>query len=189
MRKIVTNEYIEQDRYTILRINSPTHGSFDVLIDNEDVSRCKEHKWCVNKYKRQSKHNYFYVVNGKGILLHRFLMNVTDRNQIVDHVEGKIIDNILDNRKEKLQVCSNKENLRKQQFRTTNTSGYTGVSWYPYHNYNKWKAKIVVDYKCINLGYFDNIEDAIKARKDAELKYFGEFQPIGNLDDKTAINT
>jgi hypothetical protein len=112
-------------------------------------------------------------------------MNVTDRKQFIDHKEG----HTLDNRKDKLQICNNKENLRKQQFRLNNTSGHTGVHWYPYNNVNKWMAKIVVDYKCVNLGYYNDIEDAIKARKDAELKYFGEFQPIGNIDNKKTINS
>ena len=39
----------------------------------------------------------------------------------------------------------------------------------------KWKAEICVDYKKIMLGRFDIIDDAIRARKDAEAKYFGEF--------------
>lgn len=29
-------------------------------------------------------------------------------------------------------------------------------------------------------GRFDNIEDAIKARKEAELKYFGEYRCLYN---------
>ena len=37
---------------------------------------------------------------------------------------------------------------------------------------NKYVAMIKVNSKVINLGRFDNEEDAIKARKDAELKYY-----------------
>ena len=32
-----------------------------------------------------------------------------------------------------------------------------------------------INYKKINLGAFDNKDDAIKARKEAEKKYFGEW--------------
>lgn len=42
----------------------------------------------------------------------------------------------------------------------------TGVCWS--NSANKWRAYINVDGKQKHLGYFDNIEDAIKARKDAE---------------------
>ncbi len=45
--------------------------------------------------------------------------------------------------------------------------------------------------KSIILGRFENIEDAIKARKDAEIKYFGEFRfDMSNKDiiDENTIN-
>jgi hypothetical protein len=32
--------------------------------------------------------------------------------------------------------------------------------------------------KHISLGYYENKEDAIKARKEAEKKYFGEFANV-----------
>lgn len=50
-----------------------------------------------------------------------------------------------------------------------NTSGYKGVSW---DNKNKkWKAQIAINKKDIYLGEFININEAIKARKEAEEKY------------------
>lgn len=41
-----------------------------------------------------------------------------------------------------------------------------GVCWS--NTANKWKAYISLEGKQKHLGYFDNIEDAIQARKDAE---------------------
>lgn len=52
-----------------------------------------------------------------------------------------------------------------------NTSGKTGVSFYS--NQNKWSAEIHVNNKHIRLGMFENFEDAVKAREEAELKYYG----------------
>ena len=57
---------------------------------------------------------------------------------------------------------------------SNNTSGITGVYWKK--DRNKWGARIVVNGKCIYLGYFANKEDAIKIRKEAEIKYFGEYR-------------
>lgn len=54
-----------------------------------------------------------------------------------------------------------------------NKSGYKGVAWSNKHG--KWIARIMINYKNKTLGYFNNIEDAIKARKLAEEKYFGEY--------------
>lgn len=43
-------------------------------------------------------------------------------------------------------------------------------------------AQIKYNYKRIFLGYYDDIEDAIRARLKAELKYFGkEFAPQRHL--------
>ncbi len=54
------------------------------------------------------------------------------------------------------------------KLRSDNTSGYKGV----YKAIDKWQAKIGFQGNEYYLGTFDNIEDAIKARKEAEEKYF-----------------
>lgn len=54
-----------------------------------------------------------------------------------------------------------------------NTSGITGVCWST--TKQRWKAEIQVDKKKINLGSFIDKNDAIKARREAEQKYFKEF--------------
>ena len=53
-----------------------------------------------------------------------------------------------------------------------NTSGCAGVSFDKHTR--KWAAYIMLRRKKIHLGRYDNIEDAIHARKKAESKYFGE---------------
>lgn len=52
----------------------------------------------------------------------------------------------------------------------SNTSGVKGVSWFSPKG--KWRATINFRRKAVHLGYFDNLEDAAKARKEAEEKYF-----------------
>ncbi len=73
-----------------------------------------------------------------------------------------------------------KENCRwadksMQQFNRnlldSNTSGKTGVNFNK--KSSKWRAYITVEYKQIHLGYFMSFEDAVRAREEAELKYFG----------------
>lgn len=51
-----------------------------------------------------------------------------------------------------------------------NTSGIKGVTWDK--RKKKWKAQICFKRTQYNLGTYDNIEDAAKARKDAEEKFF-----------------
>ena len=103
------------------------------------------------------------------IKLHRYIMNCPE-DMVVDHINH----NTLDNRKENLRICTKKQNERNIKLRSNNVSGYTGVGFHK--ETNKWRAYIQKDNKLITLGLFKNKKDAIKARKEAEKKYFGEFR-------------
>lgn len=52
-----------------------------------------------------------------------------------------------------------------------NTSGKSGVSFY--RSQGKWSAEIHVNNEHIRLGMFVNYEDAVRAREEAELQYYG----------------
>lgn len=54
-----------------------------------------------------------------------------------------------------------------------------GVSWDK--QTNKWKVQIQYHKRKISIGYFENKEDAIRARLNAEKKYFGEFSSQKHL--------
>ena len=84
----------------------------------------------------------------------------------------------IDNRKSNLEFKTRLDNMKNQAMRNTNTSGTTGVSWHK--KYQQWSAQICVNYKQIHLGLFDKKEDAIAARKEAEIKYFGEHRYDAN---------
>ena len=83
-----------------------------------------------------------------------------------------------------LQRTTFRENLRlidgtslqKLEFNrviASNTSGYTGVYWST--GRQKWSAQITFKGKTYYLGSHERIEDAVKARKEAENRLFGEF--------------
>lgn len=61
--------------------------------------------------------------------------------------------------------------------RTDNTSGVVGVSWSK--NTNSWISQIEVDKRALYLGAFEDFEDAVESRKQAEEKYFGEYRYKG----------
>lgn len=62
------------------------------------------------------------------------------------------------------------EQQRNTRLQKNNKSGTRGVFW---DNTNlKWVAKIGVQGKSISLGHYSNIEDAIVARRNGELKYW-----------------
>lgn len=57
--------------------------------------------------------------------------------------------------------------LNNKKKRNTST-GYYGISLVN----NKYRVRITINKKNIHIGYFTKLEDAIKARKQAEDKYF-----------------
>lgn len=54
---------------------------------------------------------------------------------------------------------------------SSNTSGYPGVTR---HTNNRWRARINVNKKRISLGVYATKEEAINARKEAEIKHYGK---------------
>ena len=127
---------------------------------------------------------YKFCLNSKGYVkysgrkdglcskyLHRIIMDDPE-DFVVDHINR----NPLDNRRENLRIVTQQENCMNLTISKNNKSGVPGVCWDK--DANKWKAEIRYKYKKINLGRFEKLEDATKARKDAEIKYFGEFRAM-----------
>lgn len=133
-------------------------------FDLEDYDKIKKFSW------KENSNGYAQAVdNCKCILMHRIVLGVTDSKIHIDHR----YHNKLDNRKQNLRETSCKNNTRNKSMLKSNTSGVTGVSWE--NKSNKWHAYIWVDGKTIHLGRFINFEDAVRTRKEAEEKYFGEY--------------
>jgi len=84
----------------------------------------------------------------------------------MDHINRIKTDNRIGN----LRLATQAENQQNRSMRSDNTSGHIGVSWYK--SAEKWQAQIRINHKQINIGYFANLQDAIAARKAAEIKYF-----------------
>lgn len=134
----------------------------EFYFDLEDYDKIKDYCWYIN--------NEGYVTTKQSEMMHRIITDCPS-NKLVDHKHGGNTRN--DNRKNNLRVCTRQENNRNKKPKLNTKSGVTGVVW---HNKNKkWIAQITVNYKTIYLGSFENKEDAINARKEAEDKYFGEF--------------
>ncbi|EQK39999.1 AP2 domain protein [[Clostridium] bifermentans ATCC 638] len=63
--------------------------------------------------------------------------------------------------------------LCRKELNKNNKSGVTGVSWD--NRKNKWRAVIMFKGKYTHIGYYKKLEDAMKARKDAEEKLHNKF--------------
>lgn len=137
------------------------------LIDLDDVDKVKNIKWHKSDLQRNT---YYCISNNKTWRrLHRLIMNVTDPNIFVDHINH----NGLDNRKSNLRICTNQENIRNCITPKNNKSGYKGI--YQAKDKNKWTVQITLNNKTKYIGRYEKLEDAIVARKEATKKYYGEF--------------
>lgn len=137
------------------------------LIDRKDYELIKHLTWNITKGFGP------YIVAGGGnnkILLHRFLMNVTNTRIHVDHING----NGLDNRRNNLRLCTNQENHFNTKKRQGTTSKYKGVYWNTERK--KWQVSVKdLNGKTKSLGrYVDEVE-AAKAYDKYVKNLYGKF--------------
>jgi hypothetical protein len=114
---------------------------------------------------------------GKDYKIHRlvwlYVYGCEPKHQI-DHINHDRSDNRIKN----LRSAKPCENMKNKSRYKTNTSGVTGVHWCKRRC--KWRAFIRVLGKGFDLGSFDSIEAAERARKAAEKKnkfHFGHGKP------------
>lgn len=115
------------------------------------------------------KNNYWHIaVNDKRYLAHRlaflYMEGYMPENGI-DHIDRNPKNNAWNNLREVSHSC----NMRNCSLFKNNKSGITGVVWEK--STKKWRSNISIPKKNINLGRYDNLADAVKARWNAEIKY------------------
>lgn len=137
-----------------------------VIVSTEDVSKLQQYYW------RLSDHGYVETHTGphgkaKRKFMHRVVMDVDSldwRTTSIDHINMVKTDN----RRENLRFCTNSQNQINRRERVDNTSGFTGVKregsrWYAYIGGRRLK------------GTYSTKEEAIQARKNAEIELFGDY--------------
>lgn len=153
-----------EDHAEIILYNRKCEEVARTQISLESIPLVKDIKWRLLKTK--------YVegtYKGKYVRLNRFLLNVTERGQEVDHIDRNPLNNRLSN----LRVCNRSQNVMNTSIREDNKYNCKGISYDK--RVSKWRANITVNKKTIYLGQSTNIEDVIKLRKEAEVKYFGQY--------------
>lgn len=114
--------------------------------------------------------------NGRSHKVHRIIWEMHNgpipEGMEVDHIDHNRLNNAIEN----LRLVTHRGNAVNQSLRSTNKSGLNGISWDKARN--KWVARIYDHGKQIPLGRYSNIDDAIAARKEAELRY-GYFENHG----------
>lgn len=150
---------------------SATDGYF--LFDLDDYERLSRYCWNLDKSG--------YVV----------ATDMDNKSTVKMHqlVFGKHCDHInrdrTDNRKSNLRKATEAENARNHKKRKDNTSGFTGVGFLR----GKWVASISDGHgKAIYLGVFNDKQEAVHVRLQAELQHYGpEFAPQRHLFEEYGI--
>lgn len=160
-----------QDRLKELFSYDPETGLFTRLVTRSHNAKAGQ---VVSGCKTPFGYRVIHV-DGKVYMAHRLAWlyvygDWPTEGMDIDHANRNREDNRLQN----LRLATRSENLCNKVFSEKNTSGVTGVSWYK--AYGRWNAQIHIKCKRINLGYFDDIDSAADARRDAELKYFGQYR-------------
>lgn len=99
-----------------------------------------------------------------------------------DHINR----NTLDNRRSNFRICTASDNARNRNKSKSNTSGFIGVHFDA--KCQVWVARIT-DKPNHRIVVYNgtNKQDAIIARLNAELKYYGEFAPQRRLFEQYGI--
>lgn len=151
-----------------------TQGQY-AFIDAIDADLA-EFKWNARKHHTGK----FYAVrvitiNGKrtNVRLHRVILERKLNRALQD---GEMPDhenrNPLDNTRKNLRVLTHSHNNFNSDTPKNNTSGIKGVYWDK--SKHKWSVQIGINGKRKKIGSFVSFEDAVKARQDAEMQFFGE---------------
>lgn len=163
INKEINKKYNKYDLSGEYGIGYTSKGE-EFYFDLDDYDKIKDYCWFNTK-------GYICArCDNKRTLMHRFVTNCPD-NMVVDHIGGEKTRS--DNRKQNLRICTISQNNMNRKMTNRNTSGVVGVVWDK--NKKKWEAIIRINKKQIHLGLFDNFEDAVATRKQAEEKYFGEY--------------
>ena len=136
------------------------------VIDADMVEKVKTVKFYLGSKGGNS--DQYYVIDCRGRALHDYLF---------EHRMGFEIDHInldtMDNRRCNIRYCTHQQNQMNQPLQKNNTSGVSGVGYYPPRH--KFRARIKVCQQEIHLGYFDTFEDAVKARNIGMRCMFGQY--------------
>lgn len=145
------------------------------IIDDCD-KEFAELNWTADNVKGNYYAHRLLYINGrrKKERLHRVILaKKLEREllstELVDHIDG----NGLNNKRDNLRLANHSQNNWNTKRRIDNTVGHKGISLDK--ESGKYKVRIQFNGKRKVIGRYKSLEDAIKARQDAENLYHGEY--------------
>lgn len=149
-----------------------TNNGTKFKFDKEDYCKLKEYCWFLNnsgylsaKIRGTNKH----------IMMHNLVMN----GLYVDHINNDKCDNRKSNLRFGAQKYSfDSYNQMNKALQSNNKSGCAGVTWHKRDCI--WEVNISVGNKQYYIGRFNNFDEAVAARRNAEEEYFGEYSYLNS---------
>ncbi len=140
-----------------------TNNGTKFLFDPEDADLVSSRGWHMSKrgYVSGTEHR-------RERPLHKLMINA-DSSFDIDHINRDKTDY----RRQNLRVCTHQHNCFNQKRRSTNTSGYIGVSFAK--NMGKYESYIHKDGIKHGLGYYQSPIEAALVRDAAAEYFFGEY--------------
>jgi len=144
----------------------------EILVDEEDWHELMRSSWTNNVGYAMGQ------IDRKYWRMHRYIMQTTDKDIFIDHING----NRLDNRKENLREVTPAENgMNKKPRNDENaTSKYKGVNRRSVNRFGAIVTKNGINY---NLGLFIDEKDAARAYNEKAKELFGEFANLNIIED------
>lgn len=154
------------------------------FFDKEDYDKIKEYSWWYDgRYViAHSLKNDKYTTDT--IRMHRVVMDIEDReNIVIDHI------NLIryDCRKINLRKANATQNAINKDCSHLSSTGVTGVR----KENSKWLATIKCNKQKYRIGLYNTFEEAVDARRNAEIELFGAFRfDLSNKDiiDESNMN-
>ncbi len=135
------------------------------IVDAEDYDKCIKIRWYLT--------NYEYACNSEGDLMHRFLLNATIDDPLIDHRDR----NKLNNTKINISFSTPSQNTHNRPKKDNASSKYIGVSKYG----NKWKCSLSKN----NIHYTKVFKEETWAAYYYDIlakKYYGDGANLNNIE-------
>lgn len=145
----------------------PLTQGYTAKVDDYNFSRVTQHSWSahidVNTVYGRAK------INSELVLMHRFILGLTDPMLLVDHIDRDGLNCLVTN----LRVVTKSQSNMNRSIFSNNTSGYRGVSFKKQNR--KYCSYINLNGQRISLGYYLTAIEAAIAYDTAAKRHHGEY--------------
>ena len=137
-------------------------------VNRKGKGICKKQERSIGDVELTLATNYYVVCfNSKTYYIHKLAFVLVEGREVfqADHID----QNKLNNKWNNLRPADYFINSKNVPLRVDNTSGQVGVS--KCLDRDRWRARISINGKCVLIGWYKTFQEAVEARKDAELKF------------------